>query len=312
MNTTERPAAEGLASPALPAEAIRIADVGARPAPGPLQSLRVALSTGTCLSVGGAFDGLSARLVERAGYDAVWAGGFSISASLGLPDLNVMSTTELVERVGEMVDGTSVPVIVDCDEGYGSLPTTRRLVRHLVDRGAQGICIEDNVYPKSNSFCEERRNSLVPIDHFRRKLDAVHQAAPEAVVIARTESLIQGEPLEKAVRRGRAYADSGADLVLLHSKYGRLDEYERMVAAWDGPSPLIVIPTLAPEVRFSNLAELGFRMVIYANQALRASVQSMEEVLCVLRTTGDPAQVASRLVSMNHVFDLTGLTAADR
>jgi len=257
--------------------------------------------------VGGAYDGLSALLVERAGFDAVWASGFSIAASKCLPDCNVLTGEELVDRVGDMTRAVSIPVIVDCDEGHGELDNTSNLARQLADCGAAGICIEDSEYPKLNSFYGAPGRSLLDFETYARKLHAIRTAAPDVVLIARTESLIAGECLESALARGRQYAEAGADFVLIHSRFTNLDQFQNLASTWKGTVPLVVIPTLAEEVSWLDLRHIGFRMVTYANQALRASVRAQERALQEIRSLSADSAAKSQLVPMEHIFRLTNL-----
>lgn len=256
--------------------------------------------------VGGAFDGLSASLVERAGFDSVWASGFSISASKCLPDCSVMTRADVVGRVAEMTRTVNIPVIVDCDEGYGDLSSTIDLIGQLADCGAAGVCIEDSQYPKLNSLYGEPGRRLMDPSSYSRKLQAIRKILPRQLIIARTESLIAGERLEAAVSRGLRYVESGADFVLIHSRYTNAYDFEKLVGAWTGSVPLVVVPTLAESVSWRDLLRLGFAMVIYANQALRASVRAQERVLTDIRdlscTSGAP-----NLASMQHIFNLTHL-----
>jgi phosphoenolpyruvate phosphomutase len=271
--------------------------------------LRTILRQGPPLVACGAFDGLTARLVERAGFDGIWASGFCISASKGMPDANVLTMADLIDRVAEMARAVSIPIIVDCDEGYGDSAGTVRLVAGLADVGAQAICIEDNRHPKVNSFLAGGRRSLVPARAHCERLMAVKAAVPDLVLIARTEALIAGLGLDEGLARGRAYAESGADLVLIHSRFTGLGQFRELAASWDGPRPLIVIPTLARGVACDDLAALGFRIVIFANQALRAAVFGIERVLARIRALGCQDAVLGDLSSLDHLFELTGLTA---
>lgn len=258
--------------------------------------------------VGGAFDGLSASLAERAEFDAIWASGFSISASKCLPDCSVMTPADLVSRVSEMTRAVTIPVIVDCDEGYGELSSTMELVGQLANCGAAGVCIEDSQYPKVNSFYGEPARLLLDAASFARKLRTIRKALPRRILIARTESLIAGEDLNTAVGRGVRYAESGADFVLIHSRYTSLCDFERLARAWTIPVPLVVIPTLAERTSWRDLMSLGFSMVIYANHALRASVLAQEQALSRIRDLPGTGMI-SNLVPMQHIFNLTNLQA---
>lgn len=136
----------------------------------------------------GAFDGLTARLVERSGFDGVWASGFCISASKGKPGANVLTIDELVQRVAEMARCVSIPIIVDCDEGYGNIRDTVRLASQLAEVGVEGMCFEDNCFPKLNSFLVDVDRRLVPAQAHCDRIAAVKEGVPEVVVIARTEA----------------------------------------------------------------------------------------------------------------------------
>lgn len=256
--------------------------------------------------VGGAYDALSACLVDQAGFDAVWASGFCISASRLLPDRSVLTADELVTQVAAMTRAVDIPVLVDCDEGYGDVTTTYELVRNLADCGAGGVCIEDNAYPKYNSFCDTSRRRLAEVDDFVEKLHAAQAAAPNLVVMARTESLIAGESMDAAMARATRYADAGADYVVIHSRFTRLGEFRRLARAWPSAVPLAVIPTLCQDATWDDLRALGYGLVIYANQSMRASVHAQETVLRSIRQSHTTSQSLS---SMEHLFALTDLSA---
>ncbi len=265
------------------------------------------LRVGELRLVAGAYDGLSASLVERAGFDAVWASGFCISASKLLPDCNVLTVEDLVVRVAEMTRATTLPVIVDCDEGYGEIRNTYELARRLAACGAAGVCIEDSAYPKVNSFWDEPGRTLADVNFFVSKLRAIRAAAPDLLLMARTESLIAGQSLDAAVARGTRYAEMGVDLVVIHSRFTELAEFRRLAQAWRSDVPLVVIPTLSHDATWRDLLDLGFSMVIYANQALRAGVHAQESVLRDIRGFEAASVPAPRLVSLERIFELTNL-----
>src|SRR5512147_780732 len=168
----------------------------------------------------GAHDALSAKLAEEAGFDAVWASGFGISAVQALPDANILTLTETLEAVRRICDAVTVPVVADCDNGWGNAINVMRTAAEFERAGAAGICIEDNDFPKRCSFYAGVRRDLVPAEEHARKIEAATAARRDRgfAVIARTEALIAGLGIEEALRRARAYADAGADAVLVHSK----------------------------------------------------------------------------------------------
>lgn len=274
-----------------------------------MNNLKKTLDEKPSLKICGAFDGLTARLIEQNGFDAVWASGFSISASKCIPDSNVLSAEELLNRVDEMLNSISIPIIVDCDEGYGTLSNSLRLVKRLINRGVQGICIEDNIYPKSNSFMVNVEHNLVKEKDFCKKISSIKCNVPETLLIARTETLIVNElMLEEAIQRGTSYAKSGADLILIHSKYKELYSFKTLIRSWTDETPLVVIPTLAPQISFDSLSKLGFKMVIYSNQILRASIYAIKNTLHSLGNNNVQIPMTdNEIVSMDEIFELTKL-----
>src|SRR5215467_5744080 len=169
---------------------------------------------------GGAHDALSARLVEEAGFGAIWASGFGISAVQAVPDANILTLTETLDAVRRIVDAVGVPVIADCDNGYGNAINVLRTAAEFERAGAAGICIEDNEFPKRCSFYAGVRRDLVTVEEHARKVEAATAARrdPRFLVIARTEALIVGMGMDETMTRARLYAEAGADAVLVHSK----------------------------------------------------------------------------------------------
>src|SRR3989475_4391058 len=167
-------------------------------------SLRRMLGSPAPIVIAGAHGGLSARLVEEAGFDGVWASGFEISASHGVPDASLLTMTETLEAARVMNDAVSLPVVADCDTGFGNSINTIRTVRAFEAAGIAGLCIEDNIYPKRCSFYPGVKRLLADTDEQALKISAACDAGSrDVVIIARTEALIAGWGLEEALRRGR-------------------------------------------------------------------------------------------------------------
>src|SRR5580765_1988418 len=257
----------------------------------------------------GAHDALSAKLAEEAGFDAIWASGFGISAVQAVPDANNLTLTETLDAVRRMADAVEIPVIADCDNGYGNAINVMRTAAEFERAGAAGICIEDNEFPKRCSFYAGVRRDLVGVEEHARKVQAATAARqdPGFLVIARTEALIVGLGLQEALTRARAYADAGADAVLIHSKSSKFDELRAFAAAWDRPTPLVAVPTTYGGVTATELSAAGFRMAIFANQALRAAIVAMRETLAEIRRTGRAASVEDRIASLEDVYALVGV-----
>jgi len=259
----------------------------------------------------GAHDALSAKLIEEAGFDAIWASGFGISASLKcIPDGSFLTMTEQLEVTKNIVEAVSIPVIADCDTGFGNALNVMRTVQEYEKAGIAGICIEDNVFPKRCSFYAGVRRELVSIDEHAGKVRAAKsaQASPDFVVIARTEALIAGWGQDEALKRASAYADAGADAVLIHSKSPTFDELRAVSQQWSGRVPLVVVPTIFGSVTADELERHGFKIVIFANQVIRTSIKAMRDTLDVLKRESRAEAVADRMVSLQEVYDLVGVT----
>ena len=273
--------------------------------------LRAGLEGGNPVVAVGAHDAMSARLVEAYGFDAVWVSGFGVSAmAYGLPDLNLITMTEMLDTTRRIQGVTGLPVVVDCDNGYGGLTNVVRTVVEFDRAGVAAVCIEDNLFPKRNSLYQGRaQRELVKSTEQARRLRAA-KAAQESesfVLIARVEALIAGHGVDAACERAVAYADAGADAILIHSKDKSLWEIETFLEQWHRTGisiPLVAVPTLFPDYTADELSIKGFAMVILANQPMRASVRAMEETLSMLREEGRPAATDPHIAAVDHVFDL--------
>jgi len=271
--------------------------------------LRAMLAAPRQTLLAGAHDALSARLVEEAGFDAVWASGFEISASHGLPDASVLTMTEMLAAAREMNAAVGVPVVADCDGGFGNAINTIHMVRAYEDAGIAGLCIEDTVFPKRCSLYAGGLRELTPLDEQALKIRAAcetrrHQGT---VVIARTEALVAGLGHDEALARAHAYADAGADAILVHSARPTADEVFAFARRWTRAVPLVAVPTTYSGVHADELWSAGFRVVIFANQALRSAIRAVRETLAQLRTAGFAKSVDDRIVPLADVFELVRL-----
>lgn len=258
----------------------------------------------------GAHDALSAKLAEEAGFDAIWASGFGISAVNALPDANILTMSETLDAVRRMSEAVKIPVIADCDNGFGNAINVMRTVAEYARAGVAGICIEDNIFPKRCSFYAGVQRELVPIDEHARKIQAAKAARrdPNFVIIARTEAFIAGWGKHEALRRASAYAEAGADAILIHSKAPSFDdELKDFAASWDVACPLISVPTTYAGVSADDLAAAGFQLVIFANQTLRASVTGMRNALATLKQAQRPAAVDDQIARLSEIYELVGV-----
>jgi phosphoenolpyruvate phosphomutase len=256
----------------------------------------------------GAHNALGAKLVERAGFDGVWASGLEISTSHGVPDANILTQSEVLAAAQSMADRVSIPVVVDCDTGFGNSNNVIHMVRKFEAAGVGGVCIEDKKFPKVNSFVPGRQE-LAPLAEFVGKIMAgkTAQRSPDFMIIARIEALIAGRGMMEALRRADAYERAGADAILIHSKASTAEPVAEFMQAWKGSIPVVVVPTTYPELDADALGKLGASMVIYANHGMRASIRAMEDVYEEVLRTGSTMSIENRIVSMKQVFDLQGM-----
>ncbi len=272
-------------------------------------TLRQGLSAGPVVTVG-AHDAMTAHLIEAFGFDAVWVSGFGVaSMAHALPDLNLVTMTEALAAAIRINAATNLPVVADCDNGFGGLLNVVRTVQEYERAGIAGICIEDNLFPKRNSlFRGEARRDLISVEEQARRIRAAKaaQETDDFVFIARVEALIAGHGVEEACRRADAYAAAGADAILMHSRDKTLAEIDSFLRSWRGLGsvPLVAVPTLFPDFTVDELGAKGFNMVIFANQPMRASVEAIENTLEVLAAEGKAQAVDADIASVDHVFDL--------
>jgi phosphoenolpyruvate phosphomutase len=277
--------------------------------------LREALKRPRALKIVGAHDALSARLIEQAGFDGVWASGFAISASLKcIPDASFITASEQLEVERNIAEAVNIPVIADCDTGYGNALNVMRTVNDRERAGIAAICIEDNVYPKRCSFYAGVRRELIPIDEHCGKIKAAKaaQTVPDFMVIARTEALIAGWGQEEALKRAEAYAQAGADAVLVHSKSKTFDELRTVYRLWSGRVPLVVVPTIFDQTTADEMQQAGAKIIIYANQPVRAAIRAMKETLALIREDTRPGAANDRIVTLPEVYDIVGVPQMER
>jgi len=258
------------------------------------------------VKVCGAFDVMSAKLAEMNGFDAIWASGFGIASTRALPDAGILTMTELLDAVTFMAEACDIPVIADCDTGYGGPNNVAHLVKKFENAGIAGICIEDKIFPKQNSLLENGRQELISEKEFVAKIIAAREAKQnkEFMIIARTEALIAGMGMNEAIKRAHAYEDAGADAILIHSKKDTPNEIFEFSDMWNGNIPLVVVPTSYPSVNLDELISHKIRMVIYANQSLRVAHAAMSRVLQEINKTKSLSEVEEKMSTMEQIFEL--------
>jgi len=255
-----------------------------------------------------AHNGLSAKIVEEAGFKGIWGSGLALSASLGVRDNNEASWTQVLEVMEFMSDATAIPILLDGDTGYGNFNNMRRLVRKLEQRGIAGVCIEDKLFPKTNSFLRGTAQPLAEVEEFCGKIKAGKdaQADEDFVVVARVEALIAGWGLQEALRRAEAYRQAGADAILIHSNQSLPDEIFSFLEEWGGRHPVIVVPTKYYTTPTEEFRKHRVSVCIWANHLLRGSVQKMQEVARQVHRDQNLLAVEDAIAPVGEVFRLQG------
>jgi phosphoenolpyruvate phosphomutase len=251
-------------------------------------------------------NGLSARIAEEAGFRGIWASGLSISASMGVRDSNEASWTQVMEVAEFMSDASSIPILLDADTGYGNFNNARRLVRKLEQRGIAGMCIEEKLFPKTNSFINGEQQPLAPVEEFSGKIRAVKDAQhdPDFCVVARVEALIAGHPLDEALSRAHAYREAGADAILIHSKKADASEIVAFMAAWGDTAPVAVVPTKYFRTPPETFEKAGVSLVIWGNQLMRSCVTAMQATAQRLYRERTLAGIEPTIATVGEVFRL--------
>jgi 2-methylisocitrate lyase-like PEP mutase family enzyme len=268
--------------------------------------LRLLLDSGRAVPIVGAYDALTARLVERAGFPAVYVGGYALSATqLGLPDVGLLTMTEMLDAVRRICAATDIPVIADGDTGYGNHVNTDRLVRELERAGAAGVHLEDQAFPKRCGHMDGKR-----LDSVQAMADKVAAAAaartdPDFLIVARTDA-IAVEGFEAALERAERFRQAGADVLFVEAPVSneqiaaiprRLRAPAWFNASWDGKSPL---PALA------ELDALGYRLVVYPDTVF-AATRAVMKLLESIRDTGGYGD-AGALAGFAEFNELAGLS----
>lgn len=255
-----------------------------------------------------AHDGMSAKIVEEAGFEGIWASGLCISAAMGVRDNNEATWTQVLEITEFMSDITTIPILLDGDTGYGDFNTVRRVVRKLEQRGIAGICIEDKLFPKKNSFIDGERQELEDIEGFCGKIKAAKDSClcPDFCVVARDEAFIAGWGLDEALKRAQAYYRAGADAILIHSKRSRPDEIIDFMEQWGQTCPVVIAPTKYYSTPTKLFEETGISTIIWANHLMRSAISSMQETAREVYKKRSLIDIEDRVASVAEIFRLQG------
>jgi methylisocitrate lyase len=277
------------------------------------QGLRDALATGRLLQLPGAFNPLSARLIEEKGFDGVYISGAVISADLGLPDIGLTTLAEVATRSRQISRMTGLPTLVDADTGFGEPMNVARTVQELEDAGVAGLHIEDQVNPKRCGHLDGK--AVVDVDTASKRIRAAVDARrdPALLVMARTD-IRALDGVAAAVDRARSLVDAGADAIFPEAM-ATLDEFAAVRAAID-------VPILANMTEFGKsalfttqqLADVGVNIVIYPVTLLRSAMGAAEATLDVIRADGTQEASVEGMQTRARLYDLldySGYTAFD-
>jgi phosphoenolpyruvate phosphomutase len=253
-----------------------------------------------------AHNGLSAKIVEEAGFHGIWASGLSISAQFGVRDNNEASWTQVLDNLEFMSDATHIPILLDGDTGYGNFNNMQRLIRKLEQRHIAAVCIEDKQFPKTNSFLKGDMQPLADMDEFCGKIKAGKdaQSDPDFCIIARVEAFICGWGLAEAIRRAEAYHRAGADGILIHSALAVPDEILAFKREWANRCPVVIVPTKYYSTPTDVFRQHGFSIVIWANQMLRSAIATMQTTARTLKEQENLLSIEDNIVPVSEVFRL--------
>jgi len=255
-----------------------------------------------------AHNGLSARIVEETGFKGIWGSGLALSAQHAVRDNNELSWTQVVEQLEFMTDVTSIPILLDGDTGYGDFNNMRRLVRKLGQIGVAGVCIEDKLFPKTNSFIQGEAQPLEDIQTFCGKIQAGKdsQSDDDFSIVARVEAFIAGWGLDEALKRAEAYHAAGADAILIHSKHSQPDEVLEFAAEWANRCPLVLVPTKYYATPTEVFEKAGISLVIWANHMIRTCISAMQATAANIHATRSLVETEGRVATVSEIFRLQG------
>ena len=270
-------------------------------------SLRARLQSGKILVAPGAYDALSARQLEQAGFEAVYRGGYAASAAaFALPDLGITTLTDMVDHLRRMTNAIGVPVIADADTGYGEVPQVVHTVHELEAAGAAAIQFEDQVFPKRCGHMEGKK--VIPAEEMVIKLRAALAARrnPETVIIARSDATaVTG--LDDAIARSRMYADAGADVIFIDAP---TCEDDLRAIAGGGINAVLMVNVSeygkTPDLGAKRFEELGFGLVIYPSSTLFAAAQSTKELAAQLMADGSTVASVPRMMPFDEINGILG------
>jgi 2-methylisocitrate lyase-like PEP mutase family enzyme len=270
--------------------------------------LRKLLAQPSCVVAPGVADAFAARLVKLEGFKAVYMTGFGTSLTrLGMPDVGLLTATEMIDNASRIVDASELPLIADADTGYGNPINTRRTIRDYEKAGVAGVHIEDQSWPKRCGHLAGKR--VIPTAEMVAKIKAACDARrdPDFVIITRTDA-IAVEGLESALERGERYREAGADMLFIEAPVGR-EQVEIVSKRFKGVPLLynMAASGKTPDLPADELGKLGFKLSIYPNWVILAAIPAMQNILRELHKTGSIAHLRDKVATFKQFTEIAGL-----
>jgi 2,3-dimethylmalate lyase len=269
--------------------------------------LRELLARPKVLMAPGAADALTARLIAKHGFEAIYMTGAGTTAvRLGMPDVGLLTMNEMVDNARSIADASQLPLIADADTGYGGPVNVQRTVRAYERAGVAGIHIEDQQWPKRCGHLAGK--SLIPAEEMAAKIRAGIDAKldPDFVLIARTDALAV-EGFERAMERCRLYEEAGADMIFLEAP-SKMEHLAAIPKAFRKPTLYNMASSgKTPFLPAEEIQKLGFKVIIYPNFALLSAITAIDRTLTELKTKGTPAGIVNDIASFQDFFNLVGM-----
>lgn len=271
--------------------------------PGYLADIR---SSGHYVLGAGVHNAVTASLVERAGFDVLWLSSLEVSTVKLLPDVNVITFSEVAQILREIKRATKLPIIVDAETGYGSDGTAMRAAQEFQDAGATAICLEDNAFPKRGSFYSAVDRQLEDTQTFCWRIKKVRQLVGDHLdIIARTEGLVAGRGVRETIERARAYSEAGADALFVQTNASTTEDFMRVLSEVRDLAPIVITPTALPQVTAPQLHTMGADVIIFSNVVMRTIIKAVSEALTELKVEQRLGKVRGRIASLEELFELT-------
>jgi len=261
--------------------------------------LRGLLESGDLIVAPGVFDGLSARLVEMASFSAVYGSGGAVSRAIGLPDIGLLSLTEVTEQMRRIVDSTDLPVIADADTGFGNAINTYRTALEFSRIGVAAFHLEDQTFPKRCGHLSDK--SVIPPEEMAQKIRAAKDATSSSgpLLIARTDA-VAVEGFDAAIDRALRYGEAGADILFVEAPE-TVEQIAEVAARIEAPKLINMFSGgKTPVVSTERLRELGYQIVIIPSDLQRATIKAIQRTLAAIARDGNSSKVEDELATFTE------------